>query len=287
MGTNKIQLKTAEQFMSDYTPTYVPFFSLLLQAKNQVYSQLVGEASFKRVKTVGDIRNGHLTPKDTEMKQISVGEEKKVFKKYFLGSQYTQSNLQDAEGNQEVVSQVLDENNKLADEIFLYGEGTQPSDVVNNGLFFSQDSNYVLESSATIGTSPSHIDNMYSKIMENADKADQVAGRKMLVVYGSTATSKLDSLFASTGKSLKQVLKENLPDYQIVKLPKDVTLSGVNGWLIVNLDQIKVHYTTLPELNNQGVDEKNMETWHNFLQGSAMVEVLAHKGIIKQPATFS
>lgn len=287
MSTNKIILKTAEQFMSDYTPTYVPLFSLLLQAKNQAYSQQVGEHTFKRVDAKGDIRNKHITPKDTEMKQISVGELKKIFKKYFLGSQYVQSNLQDPEGNQEVVGQVLDENNKLADEIFLYGEGTQNSDVVNNALFWSGDPNYVTESSATIGTSPSHIENMYSKIMENADKADQVAGRKLLLVYGDTATSKLDSLFSATGKSLKQVLKENLDGYQIAKVPKDVKPGSSQGWMIVNLDQIKIHYTTLPELNNQGVDERHMETWHNFLQGSAMVEVLAHKGIVKQPATFS
>lgn len=287
MGTNKIVLKSAEQFMADYTPVYQPLFSLLLQAKTQLYSQLVGQVDFKRVKTVGDIRLKHITPKDTEMKQVAVGEEKKSYKKYFLGKQYSQSNLQDAEGNQDVVAQVLDENNKLADELFLYGEGTQNSDVVNNGLFFSLDSNFTAESSATIGTSPSHIDNMYTTIMGNATKADNIAGRKLLIVYGATACAKLDTLFSSTGKSLKQVLQENLPGYQIVKMPSAVTLNGVNGWLIVNLDQIKIHYAALPELNNQGVDERAMETWHNFLMGSAMVEVLVKDAIIKQPATFS
>lgn len=286
--TNKIVLKEAEQFMSDYTPVYQPIMSLILQAKNQSYSQQVGQVDFKRVKTVGDIRLKDITPKDTEMKQVAVGDEKKSFKKYFKGKQFRQSNLQDAEGNQDVVAQVLDENNKLADEILLYGEGTQNSDVINNSLFFSQDSNFVANSSAAISATPTHIDNLYTKIMEIANIADQVAGRKLLLVYGATAISKLDTLFSSTGKSLKQVLQENLPGYQIAKVPTDVApAGGALGFLIVNLDQIKVHYTLLPELHAQNVNEEGMYTWHNFLMGSFMVEVLTLNALIKQPVTFS
>lgn len=287
MGTNRIVLKTAEQFMADYKPTYQPFISLFLGAQSQLYSQLVGQLDFKRVTTKGDILLKDITPKDTEMKQIAVGEEKKSFKKYFKAKQFVQSNLQDQEGTEAIVGEVLDENNKLADRVWLYGEGTQPSDVINNGLFFSADSNYTLESSATIGTSPSHLDNMYSKIVENAEKANQVAGRKVLVVYGATACAKLTSLFAATSKPLISVLREALPGYDIVKLPPDVTLNGVNGWFIVNMDQIKIHHAGLPEVHNQGVDEKNMETWHNFLMGSAMVEVKAKHGILRQPCTFA
>jgi len=34
---------------------------------------------------------------------------------------------------------------------------------------------------------------------------------------------------------------------------------------------------------SQGVDEKNMEAWANFIQGSMMVEVLSYKGINRVP----
>ena len=69
-------------------------------------------------------------------------------------------------------------------------------------------------------------------------------------------------------------------------MPTAVTPAGVQGWIVVNLDQIKFHYTVLPNLKAQGVNDEKMYTWHNFLMGSCMVEVLAENGIIHQPATF-
>jgi hypothetical protein len=70
-------------------------------------------------------------------------------------------------------------------------------------------------------------------------------------------------------------------------LPSEVTPLGANGFMIVNLDQVLLHYTTFPKLADQGVDGRSMEVWHNFIMGSAMVEVLAYKGIIRQPHTFA
>jgi hypothetical protein len=110
--TNKVALKTVEEFM----PVYQPLFALFL-GKSQAYSEEVGSIDFKRVDTVGDIRAKHITPKDTEIKQIGVSEGKKTFKKYFLANQFIQSLLQDPRGNQEVIAQVLDEHNKQADDL--------------------------------------------------------------------------------------------------------------------------------------------------------------------------
>jgi hypothetical protein len=38
--------------------------------------------------------------------------------------------------------------------------------------------------------------------------------------------------------------------------------------MIVNLDQVKLHYTALPKLKAQGVNEEKMYSWHNFIMGS-------------------
>jgi hypothetical protein len=287
--TNKVALKSVEEFMADYMPVYQPLFALFL-GKSQAYSEEVGTIDFKRVDTVGDIRAKHITPKDTEIKQISVAEGKKTFKKYFLANQFIQSLLQDPRGNQDVIAQVLDEHNKQADDMLLLGEGTSAGTVVNNGLFWSGDANYLLESSVEVaaGTAADHLKDMHTKIMASAAKADDIAGRKVLIVYGSTACAKFDSLYANTDAPFKKVLGEVLGEnYTLVKLPSAVTPSGANGWIIANLDQIKLHYVVLPQLKAQGTNEEKMYSWHNFLLGSMMLEVLQYKAVIRQPVTFA
>lgn len=287
--TNKVALKTVEEFMADYMPVYQPLFALFL-GKSQAYSEEVGTIDFKRVDTVGDIRAKHITPKDTEIKQIGVAEGKKTFKKYFLANQFIQSLLQDPRGNQDVIAQVLDEHNKQADDLLLLGEGTSAGTVVNNGLFWSGDANYLLENSVAVaaGTAADHLKDMHTKIMASAAKADDIAGRKVLIVYGATACAKFDSLYANTDAPFKKVLAEVLGEnYTLVKLPSAVTPDSANGWIIANLDQIKLHYVVLPQLKAQGVNEEKMYSWHNFLLGSMMLEVLQYKAIIRQPVTFA
>jgi hypothetical protein len=284
--TNKVALRTVEEFMQDYTPVYQPLYPLLL-GKSQSYSEEVGSVNFKRVDTVGDIRAKHITPKDTEMKQIAAKESSKTFKKYFLGNQYIQSALQDQKGVEDVNAQVLDEHQKQFDELVLLGEGTSASTMVNNGLFWSNDPNYILESSAEVALGTDHKIDMYAKVMTTLAKADQISGRKAIVFYGTTALPKFDGLFVSNNASFKAALQAGAgPGVSLLKLPAGITPSGENGWMIINLDQVKLHYTALPTLKDQGVNDEKMYTWSNFLMGSAMVEVLAYGGIIRQPVTF-
>lgn len=287
--TNKIVLRTVEEFMADYSPVYQPLYPLLL-GKSKSYDEQVGTHDFKRVDTVGDIRAKHITPKDTEIKQVSVKEGKKTFKKYFLANQYVHSNFQDTRGNEDVVAQVLDEHQKQADELLLLGDGTSAGTAVNNGLFWSADTNYNLEDSVAVafGADEDNLKDMHTKIMITCSLADNIAGRKVLIIYGATACAKFDSLYKNTDAPFKRVLSEVLgSNWSIVKMPNAVTPSGTNGWITVNLDQIMLHYTTLPSLKAQGVNEEKMYTWHNFVMGSMMVEVLTPDGIIRQPVTFA
>ncbi len=286
MSTNKIVLRTAEEIMADYVPTYQPFFALLL-GNSKAYPEEVGKISFKRLEAVGNIRNQVYNPKDTHIHQISVVENSKVFKKFFLASQFIQSTLQDRGQNEDVVKQVLDENGKLMDDLVLLGSGSAANNVVNNGLYWSGDSNYLLETSSALAATGNHLPALHASVVAEKLKADAVAGRKVIVFYGSTMLSKACGIYDSS-VSFKTALQSAIGDnYSFAELPSEVTPNGANGFMILNLDQIRLHYTTLPVLKNQGVDEKNMEVWHNFLMGSAMVEVLAYKGIIRQPHTFA
>lgn len=287
--TNKIVLKEVDEFMSGYTPVYQPVFSLLLGGKTKKYSSEVGQVTQHRLEAVGDIRSKHITPKDTEIKEIQAKDVEKIFKKYFLSSQFIQSTLQNPEGIEDVVGQALDEHNKHQDDLLFLGEGTSNSTMKNNGLFWSSDSNYVLETSEAVAAgSDAHLSDLHVEMMETATKANTVAGRKVMMVYGATAVSKLSALHASSTKVFRTTLQEALgSNWSIVEVPSDVALGNVNGWIAVNMDQIMTHYTVVPQLLNQGVNAEKGHSWHNFLMGSMMVEVLASKGIVHQPCTFA
>lgn len=286
MSTNKIVLRDTDQIMSDYVPTYVPFWTILL-GKAKSYPEVVGKLNFKRLEAVGNIRNQHYNPKDTHIHQITAIEKTKIFKKYFLASQFVQSTLQDREQNESVIAQVLDENGKLMDDLVLLGEGTSNSTMVNNGLYWSADPNYLLESSSALASTGGHLPALHASVVSEKIKADAVAGRKVVVFYGETMLTKVCGIYAESSVSFKSALQAALGgNYSIAELPLEVTPSGANGFMILNLDQVMLHYTTAPKLADQGVDNREMEVWHNFLMGSAMVEVLAYKGIIRQPHTF-
>lgn len=284
MSTNKIVLRSVEQFMSDYTPIYQPIYPLFL-GKSQQYAAEVGKLDFRRVQTVGDIRAKHLTPKDTEIRQVAVMEGKKTFKKYFLANQFQLSQYQDRQGVEEIVAQVLDEHQVQTDELFLLGEGSTPGTQINNGLFLSSDANYTLEGSSEIPTT-NRLHEFFTRVTTTASKADQVAGRKVILFYGNVKPL-LRSLFPNSDTLVKTVLAAALgPNYSIVEVP-DAPLSGVNGWIVANMDQVKTHYTAFPQLLDQGDNREKMYLWFNFMLGSMMLEVLAKDAVIRQPTTLA
>lgn len=287
MPTNKIALRTVEEFMSDYTPVYQPLYPLFLGGKSQAYPLEVGKQEFRRVNAVGDIRAKHITPKDTEMRQISVMEGKKTYKKYFLANQFQSSNFQDRQGVEEVIAQVLDEHQIQMDELFLLGEGTSNSTMINNGLYHSSDPNYTLESSATIAATATEHD-FFSKVMTTKAKADQLAGRKIMIMYGASVKTMFNSLFPNSDTPIKRVMQEVLgAQYSIVELPDAPTPSSSQGWIVANMDQCKLHYSAAPQLLDQSYNAEKMYYWFNFIMGSTMLEVLAPNGVIRQPATFA
>lgn len=280
MPTNRISLKTSEEFMSGYTPIYQPIYPLFLGSSQQ-YDSEVGVMDFRHVRTVGDVRSKRITPKDTEIKQIQVTDDKKSFKKYFLANQFQQSLVQNREGAEDVVAQVLDEHQAQFDELFLFGDSG-----LNNGLFTSTDANYVLETSIEIKKN-NFLDNLYSAIVTTAEDANVLGGNKVLFIYGDDMMAKYNGKFTGSDKPFSAVLAEGLGnDYSVVKIPKSLSTGSGNGWMIANIDQVKMHFTKLPELLSQGYNEEKMYYWHNFMTGSVMLEVKAKGGITRQPITF-
>lgn len=281
MPTNKIVLRTTDELMAGFKPVYAPIWGMFMGNAVQ-YTNEVGTHTFREVKTVGDIRVKQFTPKDTELKQIAVSEGSKTFRKYFLGNQYVQSSFQDQQGVQDVISQVLDEHNRQADDLLL-GDG------INNGIYTSSDSNYQLENSYEVqkDSDSQHVDDLYSKVLSLSQVADQSAGRKMVMFYGANILPKVTALFSQVAKPFKTVLAEGLPaNYSLATMPADVTPSNANGVMIINMDQIRLHWTAMPQLAGRGLNEEKNYYWFNFLLGSMMVDCRVSKAIIRQPLTL-
>lgn len=288
MATNKVMLRSVEQFMADYKPIYTPIYSAFL-GNAQAYSEEAGKISFNRLEAVGDLRAKHLTPKDTVIEQISVRESSKVFKKYFLGKQFIQSALQDNSRTEQVIAQVLDEHQKHMDDLFLLGEGTNSSTMINNGLFWSGDSNYSLENSVDYGdVSDDALIDLHKQVMVTANRAKQIDGNKLIVFYGDELLPYYNGVYAASSMPFKSVLADVLgPEFAFAELPSAVTPSNENGWIVVTLPQVKLHYTALPQLKAQGVNDEKMYSWHNFLMGSCMLDVMCLDAIIRQPAAYN
>ena len=288
MSTNKVMLRSVEEFMADYKPVYVPIYAKLL-GNSQAYSEEVGKISFNRLEAVGDLRAKHLTPKDTVIEQITARESSKTFKKYFLGKQFIQSALQDNSRTEQVIAQVLDEHQKHMDDLVLLGEGTSTSDMINNGLFWSNDANYDLESSKDYGdVSDDPLVDLHKQVMTACETAKQLDGDKLVIFYGSTLLPYFNGVYASSSQPFKKILADVLGQgWDFAEMPSAVTPSNTNGVIVVTLPQVKLHYTALPQLKDQGVNSEKMYSWHNFLMGSAMVDVLALNGIVRQPLAYN
>jgi hypothetical protein len=172
--------------------------------------------------------------------------------------------------------------------MLITGEGTSNSDVINNGLFWSGDSNLVVNGSAELDTDADTggAIGLHAKVLEQAELANSVAGRKLIVFYGSNIIPIVNGLFQSNPMSVKKVIQESLgAGYSTINLPSSITPASNHGFMIINMDQIKLHYSVLTSLKSQGVNEEKMYSWHNFLMGSSMIEILASGAITKQPLT--
>ncbi len=287
MATNKIVLDTVENFMEGYSPVYQPLYSMFL-ANSIAYSEEVGKVNFHHLDAVGDIRGKRITPKDTEISEIGVIESQKSFKKYFFANRYVQSKFQKPGDINGVVAQVLEEYEKHQDDLMLLGEGTSAANMVNNGLFWSNDVNYRLDSSEEIAATTGAAPDFYATLMSELNTARDLPGKKAIIVYGTSALGLLDALYPAEAFSVKSVIDGALEaDESIVRMPSAITPSGTNGFIIVNLPRTRLHYAGLPKLHSQGVNEEKMYSWHNFLMGSTMVEVQSPNAVIRQPLTFA
>lgn len=290
MGTQNIQLKSIDEFLAGYNPIYSPILpGFLTGGKSTIMPAEAGITNFKRIEASGDLRGNRISPKDTSIKRAAAILASKTFKQYFYANQFVNSTLQRADQVDDAMAQILDAHFKHADEIMVTGDGTTDSDVLNNGLLFSLDSNYTKNVSSEVPTSE-RLAAFHALVMSVALDANKVSGAKSIMYYGSNILPLYTGIHSGSGRAVNAALQEALDalgDFSQMVLPSEITPSGQNGFLIVNRDQIHTHTVPLPQILSRGVDERSMEVWGNFLTGSNMIEVLAKGGIIRQPLTLA
>lgn len=280
--TNKLVQRTVDEFMADYTPAYNSIMPLFL-GNSAAYSLDMSLVKLNSIDVVGDVRSKRFSPKDTEFKQIAVAAGSKNYNKYYFASQYLQSTMQDNEGYERIVAQVLDEHAKQADEVFVTGDGQSDATVKNNGLLYSMDPNYTKNASVLTST----LSAIYQQIVNQVEEANAVDGEKLVLTYGSLMIAQYNSLFSGTNTPFSKTLADGLSGVQIAKLPTSITPAGQNGFLVINRPKTKLHYTTLPKVDDAGIEAKTKTAWTNFIAGSSMLEPQAKGAIIRQPLTFS
>lgn len=285
MTTQKNVLRSIDETITNYVPTYRAIYPLFLPRGRQ-YQAEVGKINYKQIDAMGDIRAKHYTPKDTEMQTISTGESAKLFHKYFMANKYTVSTLQDLNEIQRIQTQVLEEHQKQADEFLFMGDpvnGTQ----TNNSLYLSNDTNYIVNGSEEVDVNANQ-NKLHELVVSVAEEANNIAGRKLLFHYGTELNKVWNSLWTSGPKPFKSLLQEVLgPDYVQIQLPSSLVPNTAQGFKIVNLDHTILNYTLVPTIDDQGTNLEMKYHWFNFIFGSMMVDVETKGAIIRQPVTLA
>ncbi len=283
MGTNLIISQTSQEFLAGYTPVYSPIYPLFTNG-GQKYAMQAAERTLRRAVALGDIRTKRFSPKDTEVKHFNAGPQDKTFKAYMNVVRFTHSIFQDSQGVPDILAQALEEHQKAQDELLYFGDGATDGTQINNGLYFSNDPNYIKQSSSSLAVSNQLL--LFHQAVVSECHAQSVGGQRSVIFYGDDCLAALDSLHADGGGSVLSQLQSVLTDFSMIRSPVGLTPNGENGILVVNHAQVKTHYVTPPVILDQDTDRKNMEAWANFVQGSMMVDVMAYGGIRKKPLVF-
>ncbi|MDR3243814.1 MAG: hypothetical protein LBT79_03600 [Elusimicrobiota bacterium] len=270
-----------------YEPQYHPFFLLLKEGK--VYDEKIGNITFKRRGLVGDKKAASIIAQDTEIKHVSVGEKApKRYMKMVRGSEYAVSGLQDNGDASSVDAEVLDAFNKQLDFEIFAGEGTDNASVKNNGIFFSQDSNFI--DKGDVKPFPSDVDGaklfVKNLAIESADNSG--GGLKRIVLLGSRLPGIFDKLVPGTSDNLASVINKNTlsgqPPIEILVVPREINeaIGNIDAILCIDYENVVLNRGLLPQIWKKGFDDRANENWTQYLYNSAMVDVVKKAALIKQ-----
>ncbi|MDR3112929.1 MAG: hypothetical protein LBU09_00955 [Endomicrobium sp.] len=286
MATDKLTLELTVQQVNDAVkPIYSPLYSIF--TKKTKYKETIGQVAFQRNDTLGDLEAKNLAAQNTERKHIVVGSGKKYFNKYFKGISYVESGYQEPGNINKISTRVIDTHSKQLDRMIFTGDPDAAGTLQNNGIFKSDDKNLIKNGDfnlpdKTINT----IATFFNTILKQSE--DATGNSKKTILLGGKLRDLITNFINNTAVSYRKALDDIFPvQTDIVPLPANLNnLASVGDIAIVlSLEDLMLNYLALPQLEDQGYDARNKESWFNFYFGSAMVDIETEGGIIIQPVT--
>lgn len=290
MPTDKHALEiTIEKVNEAYMPSYTPLFPILTKTKK--YDEFIGEVKLKETSVIGDARAREINAQDTEFKHAKSAQATKNFNKYFKGIKHIVSGFVDNSDFQKVSDEILDINLMEFDKAFFTGDANSSGAIRNNGLWLSNDPNYILKASQNLGANPTQDDwkTLFDALIREAES--KLGNAAKVILLAGTAATKLGKFVPGTTTTYIRAIQNAYTD-----LGKQVTIEAVptnledettNGVLLLTPSQILHHYTALPYIKGNGYNDENSYTWMSLIYGSSMVDVQKSGAIIKKPLTFT
>ena len=279
------EIKSKEEYLSTADLTFTPSI-LKIRKVNKSPMDGVEKVTFKRLDVEKDnITAENMTTGQTEVAHIKVGEAKKTFNKYVAGAQISQS-YRNGEANKlgEVHSKVLRQYFKMWDKMGFDGANG------NNGVFNTSDEMAIKNASEAISGADNEakLNSLIGVISAMKEQvSDSTASNDVLLyVYGKDLKKFMDQRLPNLG-SVRSIVAETWPAAEFQEV--SVLSKNSTGNVLVAISQglVTLNYVSMPDLGDQGTDNRSKEYWADYSMGALMVDVEEKGALIEQPLTFA
>lgn len=279
------EIKSKEEYLATADLTFTPSI-LKIRKVNKSPMDGIEKITFKRLDVEKDnITAENMTTGQTEVAHIKVGEAKKTFNKYIEGAQISQS-YRNGEANKlgEVHSKVLRQYFKMWDMAGMDGKNG------NNGVFNSKDPMAIKNASESISGADNEaklnaligvISAMKEQVSDNTASSDI-----LLYVYGKQLKQFMDQRLPNLG-SVRSIVKETWPEAELHEISGVSTANKGNGLVAISQGLVTLNYVAMPDLGDQGTDNRAKEYWADYAMGAIMIDVEEKGALIEQPLTFA
>ena len=279
------EIKSKEEYLATADLTFTPSILKIRKVKKSPMDG-IEKVTFKRLDVEKDnITAENMTTGQTEVAHFKVGEAKKTFNKYIVGAQISQS-YRNGEANKlgDVHSKVLRQYFKMWDQMGLDGANG------NNGVFNTKDEMAIKNASTAINGADNEA-KLNALIGVISDMKDQVSDNTasndiLLYVYGKELKQFMDQRLPNLG-SVRSIVRETWPEAELHEISGVSTANKGNGLVAISQDLVSLNYVAMPEIGDQGTDNRAKEYWADYAMGSVMVDVEEKGALIEQPLTFA
>lgn len=286
MATDVIEaLKTKEEYLETVQLSYAPV-SLAIREKEKHDVADAETIKFRSLDVEKEsIVAENLTAGQTEVAHIKAREGVKNYNKVLKGAKIMQS-VRNFGFNKipQLISKIVRGYSIIFDKIVLFGADG------NNGVINTADPEAIAMDSVEIDMTASEqsILNQIVKVLANAKRkvSDTTASTDILVyVYGSKLLNALDTI-TYNGKSVREAMQAAWPEASFVEVAGLVNDTDKEGMSIISQDLVTLHYSSLPNMSDEGYNGEDKYFWAHFEVGSTTVDVREYGALINQPLTF-